>query len=51
VEKTPLADTVEADMHSGVKTTYPAKTQPTPLKTDTFLARRMAELKGRYDAS
>jgi hypothetical protein len=51
VEKTPTADAVKADLHSGVESAYSAKTQPTPLKTDTFLARKMAELKGRYDAS
>jgi hypothetical protein len=50
VEKTPIADTVEADSGSGVKTAYPAKKQSTPLKTDTFLARKMAELKGQQNA-
>ncbi len=44
-EKTPLAAVVEVDLPSGVKSTYPAKNASTPLKTETFLARRMAELK------
>lgn len=44
-EKTPLAAVVEVDLPSGVKSTYSAKNASTPLKTETFLARRMAELK------
>lgn len=51
LEKTPLADAVEVDSVSGVKSVYPAKNASTPLKSDTFLARKMAELKGVQNES
>ena len=49
-EKTPLAVPVDVDSVSGVESANPAKKQSTPLKTDTFLARKMAELKGQQNA-
>ena len=44
-EKTALPVAVEQDLVSGVKTTTPANPAFTPLGSDTFLARRLAELK------
>lgn len=49
-KKTPLAVPVEVDSVSGVELANPAKKQSTPLKSDTFLARKMAELKGQQNA-
>lgn len=46
-EKTPIADTVEADLVNRVEMANPVKTQSTLLKSDTFLARKMAALQQR----
>jgi len=48
-EKTPLADVVDMDSVSGVKTANPANPVVHPAKIGDFLARKMADLKQAQD--
>lgn len=50
-KKSPVADAVDADSVSGVELAYPAKNASTPLRSDTFLARKMAALKQQKDTN